>query len=1679
MRKKDDPGGSIQSAAERDDRDLSEAERERKQWTEMKRWKEFRFEYLRTAAVFLLLCAMACTLIWALPAQVHADYTEPYMKRMEELGLLQGDADGDLRPGDPITRAEFVTIINRAFGYRSAGGHPFRDVPGTAWYAEDVDIGYTEGYITGTSPTAFSPNLSITREEAAFILAKNLMMEPAVGENTSFADGRSISTWSRGMVSAAAENNLISGYPDGTFRPQKSITRGEAAVILLNAVGTPVSRPGTTTLGDVWGNVTITSSGVTLKDTVVAGNLYVTAGVELGDVVLENVKVLGEIVVSGGGVSEAGEDSVILRNVDAPKLVVDNIKNQQVSLRVEGDGLIQQASVRTDAFLADNTPAGHGIGEIELNGENGLELKLAGNIKNVVNRTPESALSISSGRVDTITVDEKAVDSTLEISSGAEADHVNLDVGTTVTGDGDIGDLVVNAPGSNVSMLPDQIVIRPGDTANIDGENMDSEAAAESSADPRLLSGYPKITDLAPSSATAQFSGNKRGTVYWAVTSVTDGSVGTDELIDPPSYTTKIVANGSAALSGAGERSTAKISKLVSDGSYYLSAVLVDARGDQSPLKVLSFTTPDNTVPGFADGYPYMSKVTNVSAQVTVMATKSCRLYWALLPKGAQAPTAQDFKANAVTGNLGYGSRDVTKNTAYSFDVNNVALEELESYDLYLWLTDVEGGQSSRVEKLSFTTVDRTPPKFNTNATVNKVERTSVGLYANLNEAGTLYWVVVEQGTEYPKPLAGQSGPVDLSSDTAKMQVSAGMNALKSGKVNMSQDKDVSFNVSGLDPEKAYDLYYVAQDKAGNYSARVQVITIHTLDPSAPTVVQEFTRYNGDESGTPYPDTDIRLVFSEEVQDAAANVTLKEYYDRVTAAKGETEKEQARTALGNVLRNSIKLYVDTGSGRPELVADGVDAADKTQGGWVIDYRYAEITMEEGKTVVIFRTADSEKESALNLQSGAEYHFEIEANTISDTSDAKNIMGKTKLDTFKTIFAVVNLSNPNESTLEGTITDYHDPGQEIQLMGDDKLVDISWLLAPATTESVPDNVDWDMIIWSDTSIAFDLYRRTNLAETPGKWERIGEEIELTVPDGDDRRGVSLTRILQKGNNPQFQQLNQLLEENQYEYAVHFTRVGTLGDRDTWSQRVTMGVTVVAGSTSDLGSLANGRLDSSALEEALAEGVTNIGQPDDFALRKQFSDQTPPIFVDNRPNFETGDSSVKMYLMLDRPGTIYYMVAPYGTVTTEGEERDGSKKYHFSTDKTDYEALPKNGENDPGSGGMEYPFNITAPTPLSIINAGNQANARIKHGSIQGGATEVEKIVQDLEVKTDYIAYFVIQGSSSQVYSEVYAYRFSTDDVTPAYITMRAVNPEVEFTTSQDATLYYSLFASNKLPPLFGQNLAENHLDPEYRDEVGTEITDLTLLEAIQKTINGVTGESYFDRYASEETKEQVRQAITSQTSSEALDKGSIPNMAQKEPQAHDFTNAMDPESATAYVCLATAQNALGGKWTFKAVDGVRIPDEDAPVLLKVTTTVTKVNDAADPVRVSGTVTLQFSETIYHINDSGNPDTLRAIIQRDVDKQKEVGFLNLVNQSQSNLKYSKESGNTTNTITLDFWDAPVGATFSFCNTGHLADASANSRQNDSYTLELQPTEGIGLITGGTTYRFVVTQGNYPGN
>lgn len=1613
---------------------------------------------LRRVSALLLTLAMLIGLMpqWSGEAQA-ASYMQPYLDKMVNWGFMRGDIQGNLRPDNNITRAEFVTIINRAFGYKKIGTTPFKDVKESDWYSDDVAIAYNVGYINGTSKSTFSPTKEITREEAAVILARNLMMQASVGESTSFTDSRELSSWSRGLVDTAASYKLISGYPDGSFRPHNPITRGETAIMVVNAVGTPVSKAEEYQLGSVYGNVLITASGATLKNTTIAGNLYVTAGVDLGNVLLENVTVLGEIVLSGGGVSEGGDDSLVLRNVNGSKIIVDNLKNQQVSLRVEGDGTVDVTSVRTDTYIVDRTASGYGLKEIQLDGEDGRVLKLSGNVKKVVNYTPKSYIGVESGQVETITIDEKATGSTLHIAAGATVDQLNLDVGTTVTGDGDVANLTVNADGSTVSMLPDQIIIRPGVEANIDGEVMDTEAAAESSSDPRMLAGYPQITDLAPTSATAKFAANKKGTIYWAVTSVTDGSVNAQDLINPPSYSSTILKKGSVSVTGSGQTATAKISGLTSDGAYYLSAVLVDAREDQSPVKVISFTTPDNTVPAFATGYPYLSRVTNVSAQVTTMATKTCRLYYAVLPKGSKAPTGEDFKANAVTGNLGYGSLDVSKNTPYTFDVNNVPLEELQSYDLYLWLTDIEGGSSSAVKKLTFTTVDKTPPVFQTEPTVNSVKETSVGLYANLNEAGTLYWVIVPQGTEYPKPLAGQSGKVDLTSDTAKLQVAAGMNALKSGKASMTAGKDVTFTVSGLSKETAYDLYYVAQDKAGNYSASVKMITIHTLDPNAPTVTQEFTRYNADEKDHPLADTDIRLVFSEAVQDAETNTTLVSLYEAVTTASTDAEKNDARDRMANILRNEIVLYADTGSGLPQKVAEATGGVNKNTADWVIDYRYAEIKLEQGKTVVTFPTKDDKTQSALNLRSGATYYFEVQG--IADTSETKNVMGVTKLDPFTTVFAQVNLSPGSNTETE------IDTGSG----GDKPELDLYWRMDPVSTDKVEDGIRWDMILWSDTTVEFDLYQRTGGS---GPWTQVNQKgsITITIDSNTKRSGASMQMDAREPDTtmPVFQPLKEIKEGTVYEYAVHFIKVNGEGERKNWNGTVQMDVNAIAGSNDNLGRMGVGGWEES-WNNLVGKDLTNIGLPATLSLYKPFRDQTAPHFINDRPTFTPGDSVVRMDLMLDRVGTIYWVVAKRGDVSTIGT--NGEDYSPSGSNLKDYEKLPESGLNDgienDGTGSFKTP--VSTPSYNTIVDAGRYlVSEDVEYGSLTCGASVQTVTVNGLTPNQDYVVYFVIKGTS-QVYSPVYCYRFTTGDVIKPYITMQELSPNVGFTTSEDSNLNYVLFAYNQLPTIF-KNKFITYVPADRQDEfkkvVGDDkADDMTVLDAIMKS--GSDGYSIFDTFAKPidpegrtTIRDEVAQIIIRGQGSggQPSATGSQTTKADQEFRK-DFTSNMDPVSGTNYYCIATAKNVLGGEYSFKAVSNVHIPDNTPPVL----------QDPGGNGKMSsnktyfGDLELTFDEILYWIPASGETKDICYVVNRnssasDTPPDDDKGtpgqkvFINYIGGSGAAKLTPVVRTTPSSTFTFKYTNVKVGDRITFFTNGYISDANGNSTR-DAITLEYQ--------------------------
>ena len=1586
----------------------------------------------RTAGVLLcvtLLFGVSLTLTQ--PAEA-ASWMDPYLNQMKEWGVMKGDANGNLHGERVITRAEFVTLVNRAFGYREMGENPFKDVPNNAWYANDIRIAYKAGYFQGSSPTTASPYASVTREQAVVLIGRSLRMQNTPGYTLDYQDNSRIGHWSRGIIHQATEMGIIGGYADGTFRPKQAITRGQAASILARAIGTLVNQSGEQDVGNVYGNLTITAPGVTLSNTVVTGNLYLTGGIGLDDVVLNNVTVGGKIVVCGAGSSHKGESSVILRNVTANGLEIDSMTNQYLSVRAEGLTSIKDTVARTSSYIEDLTADGKGLSLIKLDGAVGAQFQLAGNIKEVINRSPASFLGIGGGVANKVTVDERATGSTLDIGANGTVRDLNLDTAATVTGKGDITNATVNATGSTIPMLPDTIVVRPGVTGNIGGTVMDSAAAIESSEDPRLLAGYPAARNVAPTSADAVFSANKSGTVYWAVTALTDGSVNETVLLNLAT-SHSVVKSGNIKVAASKTELTAKLSGLTKDGSYYISAMLVDARGRHSPVKVTAFTTPDDTVPAFATGYPYtnmtFSKTDTTGkeqiVQAMVMPTKDCRLYYALLPKGSVAPTAANFKTGSITGNLGYGVVDVKKNTPLLIPrVNTAYLKEETTYDLYLWLNDADNGKSSAVKKLSVTTLDTTPPVLQS-IRVSDVAARSVSVTFSVNEPATLYWAVVKHGADF---LSNGAVPDSLA---AKIQIETGVGALKKGSANAAKAAtDVKFTVSGLEGQSAYDLYYVVKDKAGNYNVYSTEfefpLVLNTLDNEPPTVKQEFT-HDGTDSGklpTPYPDTSIRLVFSESVKGKTQDGTgkpvyneFKKLYDEMLSAPAE-KKEAAREALANALKAHIKLYYRPVSGQPTLVAEKTATS---VGDWVIDYRYATVTLDadSGEMIVTFPyNKDNPTESAINLSSGVTYYFELSG--IVDTSVAENAMvgsrGVTKLPEFTTIDAQLVFSAVENS------------GQLPDAKGDP---DMTFRISPVTASSVSDSILWDMVIWSDKTLSFEIYQRKVGAT---EWGKPLGTVDIPTTSDTPRIGVCLFGSL--GQPPE--QLKKFDADR--EYAIKVKSLEGSAVENDWSGKVALTLLPVSGTVEFLRNLSTVPLTPDAYKNFQNDiyAVKEIGVPREYTIFHTFRDQNPPTFSGGRPTFAVGDSSAKIEVLLNRPNTkYYYVVTKVGvidTVLTDNTPITAAKGW---------EKLPQSGrELNEGDNG-----NVTAPLASDITGNKylNNPSYIAGSGSYNGSIQHIN--LTGLEASTKYIAYFVLKGESPESTSNVYAFRFETAEVVRPILTINAFTTSAIIKADRDAKVSYVLFTNaTSVPPyteLLETYLIENPKDSAYGQHWNDSYEKLTLLEAMSTPVevsNSPIG-SVFDLFAKQTIKETIANMVMSgQGGSNIVASGSLTLNASNNNTSKpiDFSKFM--LLGNQYWIVAVGQSPLGSGYAFSANFPLYVTDTQPPRVSSISTAITaKTGNNAYPT-YNGTVSISFDKDLYYLKDT---KTCLQVVDKPVDslvgQNGVISSALLVTCNPPTIKLVHQKTASTNALYFNFTGIRPESTITFKR--ELADANGN--------------------------------------
>ena len=147
-------------------------------------------------------------------------------------GAVVGYPDGTFRPDRPVTRAEFVKMLDLVVGLRPGVAQPtsFSDVPAAAWYAPYVAAAANASMVAGTSVTTFSPAEPVTREQVAVLVARAVHLKG--GGALTFADAASVDAWALRAVQAAVAAGLVHGFPDGTFRPHGALTRAQAARVL-------------------------------------------------------------------------------------------------------------------------------------------------------------------------------------------------------------------------------------------------------------------------------------------------------------------------------------------------------------------------------------------------------------------------------------------------------------------------------------------------------------------------------------------------------------------------------------------------------------------------------------------------------------------------------------------------------------------------------------------------------------------------------------------------------------------------------------------------------------------------------------------------------------------------------------------------------------------------------------------------------------------------------------------------------------------------------------------------------------------------------------------------------------------------------------------------------------------------------------------------------------------------------------------------------------------------------------------------------------------------------------------------------------------------------------------------------------------------------------------------------
>ncbi|MFR7987514.1 MAG: Ig-like domain-containing protein [Anaerotignum lactatifermentans] len=396
-------------------------------------------------AVLAASMAMSVTAFGA-PTDIQGHWAQNTINKWVDKGDISGYPDGTFRPNNMITRAEFVVLVNNAMGYTKSGYAYFSDVPSHYWGKNAIQTGVAAGYISGDGNGIFRPNDPVTRQEAAAMISRILDLKQNESRAYRYTDSYAISNWAKGVVGAVSEAGIMAGYPDGSFGPNKVLTRAEAVLALDKTVNYKPGDKEEDKEETKKEDMLLTQSK--LEDTTVTGDLTISDRLGTKTITLDNVTVKGKLIVDGGS-------EVILKDCDIKEMVMDQ---KDTAVKASGKTAVEKTTFKKIGKLTggDYTDV---IVDKELSGYITIDAK----VRNLTLDAETDLKLGSDARIKNMEITKNADKATIDFSKGKVEDMTVKDK-VTIKGSGDIDTMTVYVSGVTSSIRPD--TVKTKDNAN-------------------------------------------------------------------------------------------------------------------------------------------------------------------------------------------------------------------------------------------------------------------------------------------------------------------------------------------------------------------------------------------------------------------------------------------------------------------------------------------------------------------------------------------------------------------------------------------------------------------------------------------------------------------------------------------------------------------------------------------------------------------------------------------------------------------------------------------------------------------------------------------------------------------------------------------------------------------------------------------------------------------------------------------------------------------------------------------------------------------------------------------------------------------------------------------------------------------------------------------------------------